>query len=184
MVQTKRLLQDDPNGVFLSNWRIHTPICSPSRSETVSGRYFHNIKSTLAVPPPHLEGAATAHVNSSLYDQDAFGVHLRAKKGYNVGLFGKSNFNTMQGFDRWFSAAVCGFGGSYQDNESPSFRTKVNASEYGTTTIANKAIEWLQRSNVSGTAAKGYSLVSIQLFQHTRVNVLVLSEMYLLIVFR
>lgn len=155
MVQTKKLLQDDPNGVFLTNWRIHTPICSPSRSETVSGRYFHNIKSTLNVPPAKLQGAATGHVNGTLYKDDAFGVHLRAKKGYNVGMFGKSNFNTFDGFDRWFQAAVCGFGGNYQDNESPTFRTKVDKSEYATTTILNKAVEWLKRDNVSGASSGG-----------------------------
>ena len=37
MKQTQALLQK--NGGLLTNWRIHTPICSPSRSETVSGRY-------------------------------------------------------------------------------------------------------------------------------------------------
>jgi len=81
MVQTRNLLENDANGAFLTNWRIHTPICSPSRSETVSGRYFHNIKSTIAVPPPELLPAATAHINSSLYSNASFGVYLRAHKG-------------------------------------------------------------------------------------------------------
>ena len=40
MVQTKRLLQDDPSGAFLTNWRIHTPICRdgkvPSQKELAS----------------------------------------------------------------------------------------------------------------------------------------------------
>ncbi len=49
MKQTQEMLQK--SGGLLKNWRIHTPICSPSRSETVSGRYFHNIKSPLPVPP-------------------------------------------------------------------------------------------------------------------------------------
>ena len=51
----------------LNQWRIHTPICSPSRSQTVSGRYFHNIKSDLAVPPPKLQPAASGHINATLY---------------------------------------------------------------------------------------------------------------------
>ena len=84
----------------------------------MSGRYFHNIKSTLSVPPAKLTGAATGHVNGTLYKDDSFGVHLRAKAGYNVGMFGKSNFNTYDGFDRWFQAAVCGFGGNYEGRYS------------------------------------------------------------------
>ena len=155
MVQTRKLLQEDANGAYLTNWRIHTPICSPSRSETVSGRYFHNIKSDLNVPPAKLQGAATGHINGSLYDNDSFGVHLRAKKGYNVGMFGKSNFNTLQGFDRWFQGVNCGYGGRAQDNESPTFHTKVDRSQYFTDVIANKAIEWMKRDNVSGASAGG-----------------------------
>eukprot|EP00040_Diaphanoeca_grandis_P014408 m.73070 g.73070 ORF g.73070 m.73070 type:complete len:581 (-) comp24519_c0_seq1:34-1776(-) len=153
MTQTKKLLVDDPNGAFLSQWRIHTPICSPSRSETVSGRYFHNIKSDLAVPPQKLQPAASGHVNASLYENDSFGVHLRAKKGYNVGMFGKSNFNTMEGFDRWFEGVYCGPGNAWQDNESPTFKTTDTG--YGTDVIADKASEWMRRANVSGAAAGG-----------------------------
>ena len=67
MKQTQALLQEDKHGALLTSWRIHTPICSPSRSQTVSGRYFHNIKSSVAVPPPKLLPAATAHVDASKY---------------------------------------------------------------------------------------------------------------------
>ena len=42
MPQTKALMANA--GTTASNWYIHTPICSPSRSELVTGRYFHNIK--------------------------------------------------------------------------------------------------------------------------------------------
>ena len=70
-------------------------------------------------------------------------------------MFGKSNFNTYDGFDRWFQAAVCGFGGNYEDNESPTFHTRVDKSEYGTTTILNKAVEWLKRENVTGASSGG-----------------------------
>lgn len=155
MKQTKQLLQDDKNGAFLSEWRIHTPICSPSRSETVSGRYFHNIKSSLKVPPEKLQPAAVGHINASKYEHDSFGVHLRAEKGYNVGMFGKSNFNTYEGFDRWFQKAVCGYGGTYEDNESPTFHTKAPSDEYATDLLARKSIEWMKRANVSGSQNEG-----------------------------
>jgi len=150
MVQTKTLLQSDKNGALLTEFRIHTPICSPSRSETVSGRYFHNIKSQLEVPPAQLQGAATGHVDGTLYRNESFGVHLRAKKGYQVGIFGKANFNTCDGFDRWFQGVVCGYGGSYQDNEAPNFHYKAGPDDYGTDLLVDKAIEWIKRPNVSG----------------------------------
>lgn len=155
MKQTQKLLQNDANGAFLINWRIHTPICSPSRSQTVSGRYFHNIKSMLEVPPAKLQGAATGHIDGTLYRNDSFGVHLRAAKGYNVGMFGKSNFNTCDGFDRWFQAARCGYGGGYQDNESPSFHYKASKDEYATDLLLRKSIEWIRRDNISGASSGG-----------------------------
>ena len=68
-------------------------------------------------------------------------------------MFGKSNFNTLQGFDRWFQGVNCGYGGHAQDNESPTFHTKVDRSQYFTDVIANKAIEWMKRDNVSGASA-------------------------------
>ena len=78
MRQTQELIQ--AKGATMSEWRIHTPICSPSRSETVSGRYYHNIKNyNVTLPPPvgTVYGAGTAHINSTHYVNDSFGVHLR-----------------------------------------------------------------------------------------------------------
>ena len=42
MPKVQRLMEK--GGVSATNWYIHTPICSPSRSELVTGRYLHNIK--------------------------------------------------------------------------------------------------------------------------------------------
>eukprot|EP00937_MAST-01D_sp_MAST-1D-sp2_P000049 g49.t1 len=156
MVQTRELLgPESGRGAMLTNWRIHTPICSPSRSETVSGRYFHNIKSSLAVPPPTLQPAASGHIDSSLYANASFGVHLRARKGYQVGMFGKSNFNTYEGFDRWFQGAFLGNGGKWEDNEAPGFHYQAAKDEYATALLGNKTIEWLRRDNVTGAASGG-----------------------------
>merc|ERR1719466_150492 len=33
-------------GIMAENFYTHTPICNPSRSEMLTGRYFHNIKTT------------------------------------------------------------------------------------------------------------------------------------------
>jgi hypothetical protein len=42
MPKTQKLLVEA--GATAKNWFIHTPICCPSRSELVTGRYFHNLK--------------------------------------------------------------------------------------------------------------------------------------------
>ena len=66
---------------------------------------------------------------------------VRGRGADNVGMFGKANFNTYEGFDRWFQAAVCGYGGNYEDNESPTFHTKADKDQYATDLIASKTIE-------------------------------------------
>ena len=42
MPQLRRLLQDQ--GATFSHWYVNTPVCCPSRSETLSGRYHHNLR--------------------------------------------------------------------------------------------------------------------------------------------
>ena len=146
MVQTRAALLDGGGGggggrgAMLTNWRIHTPICSPSRSETISGRYFHNVKSSLAVPPPTLQPAASGHIDGALYNNQSLGVVLRAARGYNTAIFGKANFNTYEGFDRWFQGASLGVGGKWEDNESPNFHYKAGKDEYATALLGNKTV--------------------------------------------
>ena len=42
MPKTRALLGD--GGAVATNWYIHTPVCCPSRAETLTGKYFHNLK--------------------------------------------------------------------------------------------------------------------------------------------
>jgi len=64
MVQTQELIQK--KGAFASQWRIHTPICGPSRAEIQSGRYFHNIASKALTPPSCLGGGRDANGGACL----------------------------------------------------------------------------------------------------------------------
>eukprot|EP01047_Picozoa_sp_COSAG01_P024548 COSAG01_NODE_1520_length_10029_cov_26.551374_14_plen_461_part_00 len=150
MRQTQKLVAD--RGATFTQWRIHTPICSPSRSELVSGRYYHNIKSTLAVPVPNrIIYAGTEHVNGTLYKNQSFGVFLRRSKGYQVGLFGKGNFNTYDGFDRWFQGVSFSYGPvKWQDDESPGGVYTQGPDVYPTSLLGNKTVEWISRKSVSG----------------------------------
>ena len=157
--QTQSLIE--AKGTMLTRWTIHTPICSPSRSETVSGRYFHNIKSDVAVPPPNLLPMGLDHVDGSRYAGESFGVYLRWDAGYQVGLFGKANFNTFDGFDRWFQGFYDGYGREedqwWDDDECPSSGEEqcqrpgkylARDDEYSTSLLGNKTIEWLRRPSV------------------------------------
>lgn len=128
MRQTKRLVAEQ--GATLTRWSIHTPICAPSRSELMSGRYFHNIKNAAFSPPERLCGSgAVGHIDldNKVYPY-TYANTLRTKLGYTTGLFGKcmnggcKNPAAMHGaFDRWFEGTSYQ-GGTYYDNESPSDR--------------------------------------------------------------
>ena len=80
MPKTKELMADQ--GATAENFFVHTPICNPSRSELLSGRYFHNIKAT---------GTPTwaMHVNETFVNADTFAKVLKEQGGYTVGGFGK-----------------------------------------------------------------------------------------------
>lgn len=154
MSKTQQKIADA--GMFMSHWYIHTPICAPSRSELLSGRYFHTIKSNATTPPAKLLGSgAVGHVDlqDKVYPH-AFPQRLRQEKGYTTGLFGKcmnggcgsngyagtANFHTMGAFDVWFEGTSYQ-NGDFYDNSAPGCEwpwdgkecsTKTNESTVGT----------------------------------------------------
>ncbi len=87
MHQTHKLVQQ--RGVTATEWRIHTPICAPSRSELFSGRYFHNIRSDVPTPPTKGSSGGMAHVDYEKVWSVHFAGTLREKKGYTTAMFGK-----------------------------------------------------------------------------------------------
>jgi len=74
MPKTKAALAD--KGTMATNWFIHTPICCPSRSQLVTGRYFHNLKQT---------GGGCMHINEGLVNNQTFALYLH-NQGYTVGM--------------------------------------------------------------------------------------------------
>eukprot|EP00756_Hemistasia_phaeocysticola_P060152 Hpha_TRINITY_DN3779_c0_g1::TRINITY_DN3779_c0_g1_i1::g.23856::m.23856/K01137/GNS; N-acetylglucosamine-6-sulfatase len=109
-------------GTRASEWRIHTPICAPSRAELQTGRYYHNLKSTLETPPAQLSDGAVEHLDlGGKVWPHIFPTMLREQAGYVTAQFGKcmngncgvnaeggfstnasANLHLMGAFDRWF----------------------------------------------------------------------------------
>ncbi len=70
-------------GTRLSNFFAHTPVCCPSRSELLSGRYFQNIRVATAAD----KGCMRVNV-TDMFHNSTLAVPLQAA-GYTTGLFGK-----------------------------------------------------------------------------------------------
>eukprot|EP01064_Diplonema_japonicum_P029219 TRINITY_DN4663_c0_g3_i2.p1 TRINITY_DN4663_c0_g3~~TRINITY_DN4663_c0_g3_i2.p1 ORF type:complete len:589 (+),score=70.13 TRINITY_DN4663_c0_g3_i2:70-1767(+) len=135
MKQTKEKVQH--KGVIATEWRIHTPICGPSRGQLQSGRYLPNIASREKTPSPKVSGGAVNQIDlGGKVWPYFFAKTLREQKGYVTGLFGKcmnggcgvnleGGYNTkpesnphLDGvFDRWFEG-VGYINASFYDNEA------------------------------------------------------------------
>ena len=114
MPRTKVELVD--KGAMATNHFIHTPICCPSRSETLTGRYLHNVKLPVNTGPPQCTDGYTGHddagnaccmhVDESLVNNYTFAKPLH-DAGYLVGMFGKylnvCPLLPPPGFDVWYA---------------------------------------------------------------------------------
>ena len=155
MLNTQRLLKD--GGAMATNMFIHTPICCPSRSELLSGRYFHNIRiNPEATQPLPWKGADCMHVNETKFNNLTFASNLH-DAGYAVGMFGKYLNDvphyTPAGFDAWMANG----GGSYI---APQFATsglepftgikdgtwKGTMHNYTTSVVGNVSTAWIRPS--------------------------------------
>ena len=85
------------SGVNLTNFFAHTPVCCPSRSELLTGRYFHNIRdasyNTSANTSAEVHsGDDCMHVNATMnhgFETMTFANALRDLAHYRTGMFGK-----------------------------------------------------------------------------------------------
>jgi len=143
MPQTKALMADQ--GSTAANFYIHTPICCPSRSELVSGRYYHNIKTTHA--------PACMHVDETIVNNETFARYLNESAGYRVGMFGKY-LNTVPnfvppGFHTWMANGGGTYiAASFSVNNLPGvpnghWQLSNSAANYSTSVIGNRSIEFI-----------------------------------------
>ena len=171
--KTRKLLGQE--GASATNWFIHTPVCCPSRAETLTGKYFHNIK----VDQVHVDlsvinttkssGGCGDHNGCMCVDDDkvnnfTFAVDL-ARVGYRVGMFGKYlnswSGKIQPGFSRWFAnGGGAYFNTSFNDDRSPTGKFHANKSFYSgyqTSILGNVSINWIKEIVTNnGTAGKGY----------------------------
>lgn len=137
-------------GVTFVNAFVHTPICNPSRSETLTGRLFHNIKQTGA----YNNDVLSMHVNESKVFNHSFVRSLKEDGNYTTGHFGKylnimPDF-TPQGYDAWLAngggdyiaPSFDTFGLSSIGIEDGSFIGTVN--DYSTSVIGNATVKWIR----------------------------------------
>ena len=153
-----------PKAANLSNFFVHTPICCPSRSTLVTGRFVHNNKVRSA------SAGGCMRMNSSRVDNPAFWANsfvraLSVDHGYKVGVFGKL-LNTMDsygcngaasmadGVDRMFVMCNAAF---YNEKWADfrrepgtgtvtgSVRHTGNAPEdYTTSLVGNQSLAWIK----------------------------------------
>lgn len=159
MPKTKKLMQDE--GMYAEHFYAHTPICSPSRSELLTGRYFHNLKQKGGAGYCH-----GMHVNHNLVHNNTFLRVLQEEGGYSTALFGKY-VNRMPpykplGFDGFFAND----GSSYI---APEFtvdgitgfnkghvRFNNNPGNYSTSVIGNVSIQWIREVAATGKPFMAY----------------------------
>jgi len=155
------------NGARATNGFIHTPVCCPSRSELLTGRYFHNVR----MPSP---SGGCMHADTEKVNPHSFAKHL-GELNYTAAWFGKHlnayPHHPPPGFDcptcYWFAngggddfepggflnATFSDFDGGVAANGSAYHRspgvyqadTNGEHAGYTTSIIANKSIEWLKK---------------------------------------
>ena len=154
MTQTTKLLSE--RGATATHWTVHTPVCCPSRTELLTGRYFHNVKA----PNKQAKNCMHAKTYPELAANEwLFAPHLRAA-GYRVGVFGKwlnnnNPLNAEQGVETWF-----GNGGGTYINPTFSYDAVAGDAEggknvefnnasapgaaYSTSVIGNISVPWVR----------------------------------------
>ena len=87
MPRTRELLVE--RGATFTGMMVHTPICSPSRAELLTGRLLHNLKTTGGT-------LWQMHLDEERVHNYTFAARMKAAAGFRTGLFGKY-LNAMPG---------------------------------------------------------------------------------------
>eukprot|EP01061_Rhynchopus_euleeides_P033632 TRINITY_DN564_c1_g2_i1.p2 TRINITY_DN564_c1_g2~~TRINITY_DN564_c1_g2_i1.p2 ORF type:complete len:528 (+),score=226.56 TRINITY_DN564_c1_g2_i1:69-1586(+) len=161
--KARKLLADE--GVLADNMYIHTPICCPSRSQTWTGRYLHNLKEAGQCPDGYAGNddkgnACCMHVDEALVNNYTMARHLK-DAGYKVGMFGKY-LNEVPavpppGFDAWLANG----GGNYFGPQFfvqgvtglPDGSHVFGSGNYTTAVVGNYSHQWIKEVAPQGPFA-------------------------------
>jgi len=150
--KTRRLLVEQ--GATFRHFFAHVPICNPSRSTTLTGRYFHNLRTTGTV-------WAQMHVATDAVHNFTVARRLKDAAGgpYATGLFGKY-LNAMPpgtrappGWDAWLAngggdyvapAFVVG-GTDYVFQNVSNATWQGTADDYTTAVVGNASVAWIRK---------------------------------------
>lgn len=152
-------------GANLTQFMAHTPVCCPSRSELLTGKYFHNLRNAAFEP------SGCMHVNTDLStpsgDPLTFATALK-ERGYATGMYGKylntggmrkicakpvgdGSLHVPEGWVDFLGACpdTCYVNCNYNRNGQSAWYTNSSSptgSNYGTAVIGNASLEFAKRA--------------------------------------
>ena len=149
-------------GAYLDEHRVNTPICCPSRSTMLSGRYYHNNR---ASTPTGCMFMNTSEATNPSWEHHTFAPALKAQ-GYTTGYFGKylnqmpvlcggvgkrpppppksKTLPTPPGWDHWFGMCKITYFQAWFNNNGTPMHTGVLPKDYSTSVIGNASLAWIK----------------------------------------
>ena len=137
-------------GAQLNNFFVNTPVCCPSRTTLLSGKYPHNWHSTKG-------GCMHMNVSTPEFQQSTIGVHMQPL-GYTTGMFGKllnpegmelycklHDPQPLPGFDEFL--AMCNDNRYYENRftlDGKIFTTGTSPEDYLTSVIGNHTLKFIE----------------------------------------
>lgn len=152
-------------GANLTQFMAHTPVCCPSRSELLTGRYFHNIRNAAFTPAGCMH--VSTDVNTPTGDPLTFATALK-RLGYATGMYGKylnsggmgkicaepvgdGSLHVPEGWVDFLGACpdTCYVNCNYNHNGQSAWFTNASSttgSNYGTSVIGNTSLAFAKRA--------------------------------------
>ena len=143
-------------GAQLNNFFVNTPVCCPSRTTLLTGKYPHNWHTTKG-------GCMHMNVTNPVFEQSTIGVHMK-QLGYVTGMFGKllnpngmtpycklSDPQPLPGFDDFL--AMCNDNRYFENKFTLNghiFTTGTAPEDYLTSVIGNHTVTFVKNALTDG----------------------------------